>query len=416
MKKLLALILALLTIPALSFCGRPAQQPPSGTEPSASATETAGLTPSGSGEGSAGAAESSAAPAAVYPLLPEKPSADQARRIVLDYMEKLSSVVWKCPVTIDFSKEKSYTSTLIYRAGQTYVGMPYVSHHSGLRYFELNYLDAERNYTGPATYSSMPGVTCAVACYTSFRNVSFRTRGSGSSTITPAANAGMVRVGDYTCTSTVTSEVIAANSQQAIFEAYALLLPADVLATRNSSTGHARMVWTGPVVRRNPDGTVNGERSYVSVIEQTSKFNEKTEYNTTWRVGQVYTFSALYKGDYIPCRLAEFDSGLDDLSVSVSGLPTAETIGGKKISGNVSSNFCILSSLLTVTDSGGRVVSESEQAKDYANDTVSFRINFAEKEMSTDLSALPAGTYRFRASVFVGYGECVLAEFDFKVG
>jgi len=348
-----------------------------------------------------------------YPVIPDTPTIEQARQIVLDYMISLSKVTWVCPTEIDFSKEKSYTGTLYYHAGETYVGMPYVSHHSGLKYFELNFLDENNNYTGPTTYADMPGVTCAVSCYTSFRNVSFRTSGSGTSTITPAAEKGMVKVGDYVCNSTNTKEVIEANTAQSIYEAYAKLKVADVV-TKRQDTGHSRMVYSEPTVVRNTDGTINPSKSSVAVIEQCSSFNKDvTAYNTTWKVNKIYTFEKLYKDYYIPSRLAEFDSKLDDAVVSVDKLTTKDTLTGAGLSGVVTSNFCILYTRVEITDKDGKVVSYSEQAKDYANSTTSFTMDLSDKALSTSVSDLPAGTYHFKASAFIGYGECILGEFDF---
>ena len=405
MKKITSLILAVILLLSAVSCSNRTDNPEATSAPDTSGAIT-----------SVPATEEpceTEPPAPVYPIIPATPTVEEARQIVLDYMIKMSSIKWTCPVEIDFSKEKSYTSTLYYHAGQSYVGLPYVSHHSGWRYFELNFLDDNRNYTGPTAYADMPGVTCAISCYASFRNVSFRTRGSGTGTITPAGNSGMVKVGDYVCKSTNTKEVIEANTAQAIYEAYALLEVGDVV-TERQSTGHSRMVYSKPVVKRTPDGKISPSASRLYVIEQCSSFNpDVKDYNTTWRVNKMYTFQQLYDKYYIPSRLAEFDTELDDARVTVTGLTTADTLKGKTLSGKVVSNFVILNSLVTITDSDGNVVSVSEQAKDYPNSATSYAIDFAEKGLSVSIDDLPAGTYRFKASVFIGYGECILGEFTF---
>ncbi len=418
MKKLLSLIMIFVLLLSITACGN------TNTEIKVSEGSGESLTsvPEGENTDAAGTVselisettDAETQKLVTYPIIPSTPTVEQARQIVLDYMISLSEVRWTCTKDIDFTKEKSYTSKLYYKAGQTYVGMPYVSHHSGVKYFELNFLDSAGNYTGPITYSSMPGVTCAVSCFTSFRNVSYRNRASGTTNMIPSENKGMVMIGNYVCKGETTADIIKANTDQTIYEAYALLKIADVVTTR-SDNGHSRMVYAEPRVIRNSDGTINPGRSLVYLIEQTSSFNSDVkDYNTTWKVNKAYSFYQLYSSDYIPSRLAEFENGLDDAKVTVSGLTTAETLKNAALSGKVASNFTILYTRVEITDASGNVVSLSEQAKDYSNDTTSFTVDLSSKPLSVSVADLPAGKYHFKASAFIGYGECILGEFDFE--
>ena len=116
---------------------------------------------------------------------------------------------------------------------------------------------------------------------------------SSSAHFYPWTDKGLVAVGDYVwdgidlsdLNKIVTSKVTSKNGEQTMFEAYALCIPGDTIASRwtsgSSVIGHARLISAEPTLIRNNDGSINGARSYLTVYEQCSSFNKNREVNTT---------------------------------------------------------------------------------------------------------------------------------------
>ena len=98
----------------------------------------------------------------------------------------------------------------------------------------------------------------------------------------------------------------AANGDTAMFECYAQVKPADCLV----SGGHILMVKSLNLFK-NEDGTVDYNRSTVTVLEQvdswghTGLLNGKPLYRQG-KIDQVYTFSQLQEETYIPLTFVEF--------------------------------------------------------------------------------------------------------------
>ncbi len=82
---------------------------------------------------------------------------------------------------------------------------------------------------------------------------------------------GIYPVGDYKSVYDKyedTGEIVKENGDQAIFRAYSLMKPADGVVKRANNSGHCRMITKVNTVYL-PNGTIDGENSMMTMIEQT---------------------------------------------------------------------------------------------------------------------------------------------------
>lgn len=145
-----------------------------------------------------------------------------------------------------------------------------------------------------------------------------------------------------------------------MFEAYSLLEPADAIITHRLEVDdkHGRLVNNNPVIVRNADGTIDGDKSYVTVIEQTSVFKKNAPVSTTFFVNQKYTFNNLFNTGYIPVTCSELVTGLyEKPEISITPEIKASDITGKeKFTNMFESNYNIVWVKVEVIDSNNNTI------------------------------------------------------------
>jgi len=352
-------------------------------------------------------------------VLPPTPTVAEARQIVLTYFTRMATEQWVCRTVMDFSEARRWTKTLIYRPGMRYIGLPYVSNHDGVELFR-GHLDPDKVFTGPTTYKHCIGASCAPAIKVAYRTVSPTVAFTGTPNILPHARKGIVPVGHYRWEvdtppdATLTRDIVQNSSTDAILEAYALLQPADTVATRvgsgSSISGHARLVSSKPVVVRGADGKIDPRGSYLHTIEQCGSFDKDVDYNTTWRVNKKYTFADLIGRYYVPLTLEEFQTGkLAPAEIAVTGLTPPERIAsGNRLEGEVTSNFVMNEVDAAIYHADGRVAS---RARCWPQAT---RCELGATPFDHDVTKMPPGMYRFVLTIKIGYGDYVHADCTFR--
>jgi len=405
MKKGFLLLLCILSVLVLAACNQP-QQPADETDATettdAAATETPETTT---------AAETEKAEPNVF----KAPTVEEARKIVLDYSRQMAAVKWIAKSDMDFSKEKSYTSKLKYKAGETYYGMPYISSRDCMEQLELA-LDASGVYIGPITYDKAIGNSCASSIRVSFDNVSTKLQASGSHDFIPMANKGIVKVGDYTwdpvsdATKYDSSVAVKKNGEQVICQAYAKLVPGDTISARwpngSAYNGHARLISGETKVVLKPNGEINPARSYVTIIEQNSSFDATSKVNTTWKVDQIYTFASLLEKGYLPGTLEEFTTGeFEDGRIDFKNITEPQKIfENDYLSGTVTSNYYLFKVKASIFDSSGKEVSSVTYAPHQKE------VKMGGRSFQPSLKTLPADTYRLVITAKIGLGEYVYCD------
>ena len=370
----------------------------------------------------------------------------ERRQIVLDYMRSSLSVLWTPTETLTYGlAARDNGTTLKLYAGRIYQGLPY-SYAVGTEQSFLEYSvgqDANGVHTisgleatavNYESYGGRVGNDCSGALTNAWSQIgtSFTTTRSSNMT----EQWGAIPVGDYDFCPELkdnglinyTGNVTKANGEQRIYEAYADLMPADaVFYVATSGSNHVRMVSEVHVVR-NADGTINGEESYLIVLEQTRSNQNAVKTTTVEGIGKVYviggldvkyTFAKLFSGNYIPCTIKELrdPTAVEETWISdTQVVHTAENI----FEGNVISNRYIDCVTVTIYDQdGNEIQSVTGRAKRGANKSYQLSRFLTEKAGSmigsVDVSKLESGTYRCTVTArLTTCDEYVVRDFTFN--
>jgi len=217
--------------------------------------------------------------------------------------------------------------------------------------------------------------------------------------------------------------IIAENDEQAVYRAYALAKPGDLIM----NTGHARLVTVAPKVVYNEDGTINSERSAVGLSETAGsnqyfwltpdgksvvsalepeeyKAANSTHtylYGTTMRVDLAYTFAQLYDDSYLPYTLPEYAAG--KIAKQQLTMPVCSEAGDLTANGFkavVGSNYYIAQTTLTLTDKTSGKVVYTETCSEYESADNDALIRSA--GLDAALKTLKVGSYQLTLDVRSG--------------
>lgn len=359
--------------------------------------------------------------AGAEPVEPQAPqSAQELRQAVVQHAQELAAVEWHCVEDVDFSHAVYWSTSLRYKAGTVYHGLPYtsdrVSANANLDEF-LAQLDETGTYVGPVTWNEMPGSDCGgqvriawawagALCGKEMEEFSFH----------PGADSracGLIPLGDYddsgfTTSNSTHNSVLQPNGEQKMYDCYALLDAGDSLFVMYADGGEHIMLVTGkPTVVQDKQGGYMPEQCIVPVLELNSAVHDKGEFKSSWN-DQSYTFKSLYDIGFIPQTLESFQQEsfaaptFETENVNVSG-----SVGFHDLmSGRVLSNYNVFTLTATLTDGQGNVAA---QGVSYPN---SLRAELAELDYSRQLLELAEGDYHFTLVVKTGLGQQTVADAD----
>ena len=316
MKKLIALLLALITV--LSFFGCAAKEAAPATEPKRDYSTWANIV---------------ADPKTWYdnlmalPIANENMSEDELRQLCVDAMRANLTFVWT--PTLDIN----YSFTLLERTSEVYLPANKMA-YSGLFYCNnnargnvwkaLQYYDIE---TGVMDIEAMGGQmlgvlssACARGCEWGWARVANSTglenMGSYNQYNSNIALVGTYNygIGKYSFSSgSGTKDIIRDNGEDVILESYTYMKPAD--GVYSSSSYHVMMISENPVIVYDADGKIDPKESYVLVLEQDA-IGSKTDKQDTLQsngvtlrglggVDNKYTFQDLLDKGYLPFTIKE---------------------------------------------------------------------------------------------------------------
>ena len=391
------------------------------------------------------------------PVAPETEPADaeailaQRRDVVEQYMRYMSTVRWSIDedITYDYSGTGDPSTTIKLKAGRIYQGIPY-THGCGSAYSWLSYAtgqDENGTYTltglnkaaingrskTEAGNCSRVGNDCADALYWAWSQVATSITFDLTIHMTPVY--GCLLVGDYEWTDTVmhrnSREVAEANGKQRMFEAYAQLQKGDGIVHVVSAAvgGHAVMI-VDTHVERNEAG-IDGEKSYVTVLEQSSGCEKDEKKYFDEELGQdVYlcevvdkqwTFDEIFAKGYLPVTCKEL--------IDPSPLPEPKVVDTNKeptvdnmFYSTVTSNYRIASVTATVLDAQDR---PAQQATCNSLEPEFFTFNLSRFNLDAQLgvlvgkidpAALEPGQYRCTFDCRLSTGEIIrFRDFTFTV-
>ena len=373
----------------------------------------------------------------------------QRRDTVEQYMRYMSTVRWTVDENVSYSYSGKAEDTIELYAGYIYQGIPY-THGSGSAYSWLSYATGQ-DENGVYTLSGLndavlngvarsgvgncarTGNDCADAVYWAWAQVSTSISFENTIHMTPAF--GCVPVGDYDWDAPVvigssTVPVVEANGKQRMFEAYAQLQKGDgMVHIVNSGGGHAVMI-VGVHVERNDEG-IDGEKSYVTVLEQTSgnEKNKKSYYDQVLGkdvylceiVDKQWSFDTIFGKGYLPITCQELidpsplpEPTLEDPAEEL----TLETMFADKIT----SNYRISSVTVTVSNAEGEPVQHcichAKERELFQFDLSRF-VSDAQQDLlvgGIDLSALSPGEYTCTFDCQLSTGKVIrFRDFTFTV-
>ena len=172
-----------------------------------------------------------------------------------------------------------------------------------------------------------------------------------------------------------TTDIINKNSDEVMYEAYALTRKADALLYADPG-GHTRMSATDPIVIRDADGNINPELSYFVTNEQggAGAIDETKGIYTTWRIHYRYTFKVMLKGStlstsaermresgnsqgYVPITIRALrDETVNPMEIYTypAGQKTEEIVS--PVQGVFGSNYRIQAGTVIIKDKSGKEV------------------------------------------------------------
>ena len=289
-----------------------------------------------------------------YPIKRTDMTVEEMRQLCLDFMLFNKTYLWTPSQDVNFVRNSAGTADVMTQ-GTVYGGLPYVGVASGNPYRMMDYIneygivDMQKAIPLLGTKEQLAytdlkyfGSQCSECVYWAWGRIMNSANYTWTSSVVPSRNfivLGDVAIPDGTkgWNGTYgTDECVAENGDQTMFEAYAQLQKADGMVYYTTA-GHLIMAYSDPVVVRNQDGTINGDESYIYIIDQAQKWEQNTNasgdtYLMKQGVNTKKTFQQLFASSYIPFTFAEF-LGTDPIELTQVDL-VSDT--GSLISGTIS--------------------------------------------------------------------------------
>ncbi|MBE6564293.1 MAG: hypothetical protein E7655_03325 [Ruminococcaceae bacterium] len=377
---------------------------------------------------------------------------DVMRERTIDYFDRMSQMEWSTPKTLDYRTATTFTTKLVYEAGQTYTGMMYSSTRKPSTSIEefATYLNGNKQYIGPTDYPYLMGVDCGAPRLAWAYGGALINTGLYSSDFefminyNDKTNKVITTVGEYDTSGyksgsdinayTSFDRICKPNGEKVMFEAYAQIRPCDYVVKRSKGSSsttdqHILLAVKDAAVFRSTDGSISGVRSYLTLSEQTCTVYDVDGKKTTWRLNEKRSFNNLYTNGYIPLTLHSLKSETvekPDLTFDKGSYSEGIDLVGR---GTIKSNYVLFSVNAAITDASGKVVAEAV-AYPY---TCSLNLSDISKIITTPTSGadpdrtrdqgmssfnktaktLPSGSYTYTLTATIGFGTKTVARFDF---
>ena len=368
---------------------------------------------------------------------------DILRQIVVDEGVRTATIPWTTDTIIDLTAPEGSSATATafstkqYLPGIQYQGPVYSRTLDSTRE-QLFASIVDGKHTSGFANDTTVGMDCQTFGFNALSRVS---RTSADSCAGMPNGSGMYRLGNLKVTSHIPRltnlHIIDLNSEQTVYEAYALARGGDCLdeykQTGNSVSPHVRPI-RDVIVVRNPDGTINGEESYMICHESMGtiayevehadgkvvrvKANDpadlyahldaypgsKVLYGHSAYADAQYTFSELYKATYVAFSLDVYKDGVVELpNVEMIFSPKAvdSTIEESGFHLTAASNYRFIDRTIKLEDlATGTVLFEDFDMPSAKYNSAQF--NYENEELDNLLMGLTNGSYRLSVTVSSG--------------
>ncbi len=309
------------------------------------------------------------------PIVSPDMTVDQLREIVCTFMRYQNSLAWTPSKQFEYMNGERANS---WPVGSVVGGMPYITMGSGSLYNFMHFYD-ERN--GMLDIEAIEALKqpmfevvtnqCSGSTIWAWNRVSNSLKEDYTTYMFEANGYIPLPLGMNYYSESVTSfkfpklidtaQTCVEYGEQKIYEGYAELLPADGLVHfLGERGGHVMMASSKAVVVKNPDGTINGDKSYVTILDQTFSKHTTVQSNgikidTLGGVDAKRTFKKLFDGGYLPFTIPEF-IGLDPVEkTEVGSNHTKDTMTYDELTKvKFTSNYAISYTTVTVKNSKGK--------------------------------------------------------------
>lgn len=360
---------------------------------------------------------------------------DQLRQLVVDYMRLQLTFEWTPPCDMDYILPAVEVSKS-FDQGTVYGGPPYRSFDAnGNLYLWMEYLDPETgildfgNYDNPYDLLGVLGNDCASSPFWAWNRVinsltnymDFENQcGFANVELTPKNN--LIPVGGYESDppgnwrkGDGTKAIWEQNGVEKMYACYAQIKPGDGmvhlypnLTQKSGWSNHLQMCAALPTVVYKEDGSIDGEKSFVTILDQRSVLSPKqTDHGTVVYEGgidAIFTFAELHRQYYIPFTFKEF-LGTDPIekgeaTLTVSGDPfDYKTL----LAGQIESNYAISHAKIRFFDDKGKTLYEYI-ARPVQLNTRSLSVS---RVLIAAASSYVDSKTPFELTVQIGSGECI---------
>ncbi|MBR2616435.1 MAG: hypothetical protein IKC69_07140 [Clostridia bacterium] len=306
------------------------------------------------------------------PIAKESMTPDELRKICVDFIQLQNSFAFKLKEDLNYWVERQNYMVHL-KKEHVHGGIPYVNVGSSSLYRWVEHFDPETGEVDMSQFGRNKrifGNACSGGVSTSWARC-ITSAALGWTHQYTQAN-GVIPVGPYTYSKELESfhnpqkytarSVCQENGEQTMYESYALVKPGDGL----NNPGHIRMFTGESVVFRNPDGTIDGKKSYAICSEQgmvaTAPNHVRRQksgkyYSAEGTVNVKYYFENLYNDGYLPFTFKEFTGEAKVQKAVIRQNPRRTVFNVKELEEVVlSCNYPMSDFFYTVTDPYGRVV------------------------------------------------------------
>jgi len=304
-----------------------------------------------------------------FPMKSADMTTDELRQLCLGFFHFAKTALWIPDDSVSYVRNKKGTVDKM-SAGEIYGGLPYIGVATGNVYRLMDYMDEKRGVVDMSEAFQNPklfGNQCSVGSYWGWARVI--NSADYDWTYNMVASRGFVPVGPYTYDLSIRSfneqttvQICYENGEQTMFKSYANTLPADGVISNDPSVGHVMMISVKPTVFYNPDGTIDGQKSFLYVTDQHQGWVEAENsagvvYEHKNYIDRKLTFEKLLNSNYVPFTFGEF-LGTDPVEETVCSFDhEGEEITVEQLkNGTVTANYGISDIYAYVKDAAGKIL------------------------------------------------------------
>ena len=251
------------------------------------------------------------------PVASRKWPVAKLRRLCTDTFRLQLSFAWTPAEDFEFRRTAKGNTKLF--AGTVYGGIPYAIGGLGNLYRWMEIYDEETGVMTipenlPREFYKIFCNQCSFGAFWAWSRVSNSLKYHLTNDM--IEKNGCIPLGEYSYDETITdfatyttTRICEENGRQVMFRSYALLQEADGIVNFTTG-GHVRMISSSPVVIYNEDGSINGEESYTTFLDQAAKYHpmqqsDGSEYQVQGGVDTKINFEKLFTAGYLPFTIPE---------------------------------------------------------------------------------------------------------------